>query len=104
MEAKTQQKYNELAKQYFDENKTIDEKTLSAFLQKWAWKLYDLYDKDCKREDIKMELEEMERTATDDEIEYILDRYEDTLSDDDCWHYHLQSAIEWVLGEDEGEE
>jgi len=102
METKTQQKYDELAKQYFDESKTIDEKTLSAFLQKCGWKLYDLYDKDCKREDIKIELEEMDKTANEDEIEDILDRYEDLLSEEDSWHYHLQAAIEWVLGEDEG--
>ena len=103
MKTKTQQKYNELAKQYFNENKTIDEKTLSAFLQKWNWKLYDFYDKDCKREDIKFELDEMGRTANEDDIEDILDKYENLLSEEDSWHYLLQAAIEWVLGEDEEE-
>lgn len=95
-----------MAKQYFCENSTINEDTLSAFLDKYLWKFYDIYDKDCKREDIMFELEEQERTATEDEIDAILDKYENTMSDEDIWHYHLQNAIDWVIGDynEDGEE
>lgn len=91
------QQYNEIAKQYFAENKTIDENTLSAFLQANVWKIYDIYDKDCKRCDIRLELEEREIKHSNKDVEDILEVYEDYLSENDAWRDCLNEAINDVL-------
>ncbi len=87
----------EMAKQYFCENKEVNENTLSAFLDKYLWKFYDIYDKDCKRCDIRLELDEREITYTDYDVENILDRYEDYLSENDGWRDCLNEAIYDIL-------
>lgn len=90
----------DIAKQYFDENGTnnITIQTLADFLQENEWRIYDHYDKNCKRCDIKTELEERELEYTDKNIDDILYYYEDYLSESDEWRNCLNMAIEDVLG------
>lgn len=90
---KKQDKILEMAKQYFCENKKINANTLSAFLDKYIWRLYDIYDKQCKRSDIMIELAEREIKYNDDDIEHILDRYEDYLIENGAWRDCLNEAI-----------
>lgn len=55
-------------------------------------------DKQSHLEDIKQRLEEREQTADEDEIDMILEYYEDWLADDEQWMYTLDEAIYKVLG------
>ena len=57
---------------------------------------YD-YREECDKEDIQNILDEMECSATDEEIALMADRYRDYLSEDDAWWYCARNAVDYVL-------
>lgn len=57
------------------------------------------YEKDCHREDVRTELNEMGITYSDFEAECVTDLYEDRLLDLDDWHVVLQECIYEYLTE-----
>lgn len=89
----------DIVKRYFENNKEINEDTLTAFLTENEWQVYDDYDKQCKRCDIKMELDEREIPHTDEQVEKVLYYYEDYLGDNDAWRDCLNEAIYTVFDE-----
>lgn len=94
------EKMNDLARDYFANDIVINADTLGEFLNKNAWQLYDIYSKDCKIEDIKSELEERGLEYTDEDLEMVLEKYEDCLEDNDTWRICLNNAIDYVFGEE----
>ena len=90
----------DIAKQYFDDNKdNITPQSLADYLALKEVTIYSNYDKKCKRTDIMLELEEREIEHTKDDIDNILDIYEDYLEDNDAWRDCLNEAIYDVMGE-----
>lgn len=91
----------DISKEFFDKQgiNNITPQTLADFLQENEWRIYDHYDKKCKRTDIMFELEEREIDHTEDDIDNILDIYEDYLENDDSWRDCLNMAIDDVMGE-----
>ena len=92
-------KIEDIAKRYFENNKEINEGTLTAFLTENEWQVYDHYDKQCKKCDITLELDEREIPYTDEQVEKVLYHYEDYLSDNDAWRDCLNEAIYTVFDE-----
>lgn len=89
----------DIAKEYFDKNNNITPQTLADYLTLKEITIYSNYDKKCKRTDIMLELEDREIKYTDDDIEHILDVYEDYLEDDDSWRGYLDMAIDDFMEE-----
>ena len=54
---------------------------------------------ECDKEDIQSVLDEMDVSATDEQMDLIADKYRDYLSEDDAWRYHAENAIDYVLNE-----
>ena len=54
-------------------------------------------EKEYHKEDIRGILEEREISASDEDIEYIVSKYEDYLSEDDSWRYAAEEAIDDVI-------
>lgn len=52
---------------------------------------------ECDKEDIQSVLEDMELTATDEQLALIADKFRDYMSCDDSWRYHAEYAINEVL-------
>lgn len=58
------------------------------------WEIYKEIERDNHYEDVKLELIERELTVNAEEMERIIDDYEDNLSNDDSWHTSLDLAID----------
>ena len=58
--------------------------------------LYAFYeqDKEFHKEDIQSILEKRGLSVSDEELEYIVDKYKDYLSEDDSWRYSAEAAID----------
>ena len=91
----------DIAKEYFDTHSTdnITPQSLADYLTLKECTIYSNYDKKCKRTDIMLELEDREIKHTNDDIEHILDIYEDYLEDDDGWRDCLDMAIDDIMEE-----
>lgn len=61
------------------------------------------YERDCHREDVRMELDEMGIKYTDELAERITDIYEDRLLDLEEWHDVLIQTIKEFLTEEDDE-
>jgi anaerobic selenocysteine-containing dehydrogenase len=61
------------------------------------------YERDCHREDVRMELDEMGIKYTDEIAERITDIYEDRLLDLEEWHDVLIQTIKEFLTEEDDE-
>ena len=87
--------YYDLAKDFLDKNKgkKITPQKLADFLQDNEWCIYNHYDTQNKRCEIRTELEERGIEFDDVDIDNILDYYEDFLSEDDAWIDCLNRAI-----------
>lgn len=59
------------------------------------WEIYRDVEKELHKEDILNELEEG-NTITNEQLDLILERYEDNLSNSEDWHYCLKEAMEYV--------
>jgi hypothetical protein len=63
------------------------------------FKIFRDYERDCHREDVRTELNEMGIRYSDFEAECITDLYEDRLLDLDDWHVVLRECIHEYLME-----
>lgn len=90
---------NDIAKEYFDKNYNITAQTLADFLAENEWRIYDHYDKLCKKTDIMLELKEREIKYSNKDVEDILDCYEGYLEDNDTWRDCLNKAIYDIMEE-----
>lgn len=88
-----------LIKDYFKDKELTIENVIKMCENhdKLRFKISDDLEKYHHREDIVCELIDMDLTATDEEIEQILIRFEDTLEDSDHWWYILRDSIRYVL-------
>lgn len=59
------------------------------------------YRDECDKEDIQNMLDDMDLSATNEQISLITDKYRDYLSDDDTWCYCAENAIDYVLNNKE---
>ena len=57
------------------------------------------YRKECDKEDIQNILDEEDLSATDEQMDLIVGKYRDYLSEDDTWRYCAENAIDYVLNE-----
>lgn len=55
------------------------------------------YQEECDKEDAQNVLDDMELSATDNQIDLIVDKYRDYMSNDDTWYICMESAIDYVL-------
>lgn len=74
--------------------------------QQLRWEIFRDVERENHREDVRDFIQDMledcaydepQPTITDETIEQIVDRYEDTLGDDGNWRIHVQNAIDWVV-------
>lgn len=56
---------------------------------------------ECDKEDVQSVLDDMELSATDEQLVVIADRFRDYMSNDDSWRYHAEYAINEVLNKKE---
>lgn len=89
----------DIAKEYFDNNTTLTPQSLADYLTLKEVTIYSNFDKKCKRTDIMLELEERELEYSKDDVETILDVYENYLEDNDIWRDCLNMAIDDVMEE-----
>lgn len=59
------------------------------------WDIYRDVEKELHKEDVLHELTE-DQTITPEQLELIVERYEDNLSNSEDWHYCLKEAMEYV--------
>ena len=52
---------------------------------------------ECDKEDIQNILDDEDLSITDEQMDLIVDRYRDYLSEDDTWRYCAENAIDYVL-------
>lgn len=91
-------KYEQIAADYLYNAEKINFKTLGEFLEANAWRIYDAYDKQCKRADILQELDERGIDYTKRDVDYILEKYETLLEDYSDWREWLNLAIRDYFG------
>ena len=60
-------------------------------------KAYYEWQEETDKEDVQTVLDEMELTATDEQLNVIADNFRDYIAGDDSWRYHAKCAINEVL-------
>lgn len=102
--------YENMINKFLAEHKQPTAEDLYTFIIDNEWRIYREYEKECRKEDLLIMLEEdgIDREKVPETlIDYMLETYEDRLTDSAEWHFILNGVIddyEEDLEEYKGEE